>query len=155
MRIVVRTSAPLLILTTLAAAHPIAEPPFAFICRVGTRSAQITTEAGVLVYRFGAGQPERTVRGSAAAGNLFALREIGPRSEYQQLRFVNGGYSYVLASLFVAPDYDGRGAQDRVDLVVLAGKRVVARHRCRDASSFEDYDQLDGLPRDPIGAVAD
>ena len=150
-----RTTVSALIVTMLSgspvSAHPVGDPPFGFVCPLGTKAVRISTEGNELVYRYElASLPELTIRGSAKAGNLFFRHEFGGRSDAQQLRFVNGAYSYVLSSLFVAG-----GGEDRVRFSVLRGAKVIRTQTCRGAASFEDFDQLDALPHDIAEPVAD
>lgn len=128
-----------------SSAHPIGQPNFSFECRLGAKNVSITTQGDELVYSYGVGKnPDLVIRGSAQKNNLFARHQMGMRSDTQQLRFVNGDYSYVLSSLFVA----GAGGDDWVKFYVLRGKKVLRAQVCRGAASFEDFDQLDRLPRD-------
>ena len=137
-------------------AHPVGKPNFDFVCQMGSKSVRVATEGDELVYRYGtAANPELTIRGSARNHNLFFLHEGGGRGEAQQLRFVNGDYSYVLYSQFTAPGYDGKGAEDWVKFFVLHGKTVLRAQLCRNAASFEDFDQLDHLPPDKLVPVLD
>ena len=133
------------LLTGRAWSHPTGQPNFGFECRLGAKSVRITSEGDELVYNYGAGRhPELILRGSAKRNNLFARHEMGRRSDAQQLRFVNGDYSYLLSSLFVA----GAGGDDWVKFYVLRDDKVLSSQVCRGAASFEDFDQLDQLPRD-------
>jgi hypothetical protein len=125
--------------------HPVGHPEFRFECKLGAKSVRITSEGNELVYTYGARlQFELVIRGSAQRKNLFARHEMGMRSDAQKIRFVNGDYSYLLSSLFVA----GAGGDDWVKFYVLRGDKVVRAQVCRGAASFEDFDQLDRLPRD-------
>lgn len=127
-------------------AHPVGQPNFGFVCQLGAKAVRISTEENEIVYRYGNtnGKPELTIRGSAQNKNLFFLHDTARRSEAQQIRFVNGDYSYALSSLFVA----AAGGEDWVKFYILRGKKVLKVQLCRNAASFEDFDQLDRLPRD-------
>lgn len=153
----VRIMPALLVAALLAGAGPQARAaaPIAITCRLGSTIVNVTSDGADLVYRYGVPgkPPELVLRGNAKSGNLLFLHDGGRRSEYQQLRFVNGGYSYVLASLFVAPDYSGKGAIDRLRFFILNRSRVIQTHVCRGAGSMENNALLDALPKDPLPAV--
>jgi len=132
-------------------AHPVGQPNFGFMCQLGPKAVRVTTEGRDLVYRFGTtNTTELTIRGNAASRNVFFRHDTGMRSDGQQLRFVNGAYSYVLSSLFVG----AAGGEDWVKFSVLHDDKVVRTQSCRGSASFEDFDQLDRLPRDGMGPIA-
>lgn|GEM_PF-1829923 len=155
-----RRATPALLLTALigsaaADARDAAPAPLRLICKTGTKVVRVESEGADLVYRYGepGKAPELELRGNAGNGKVRFRHDGGRRSEYQQLRFVNGDYSYVLASLFVAPDYSGKGAIDRLRFVILFKDKVIQTHLCRGASSLEDNALLDALPKDRLPAV--
>ena len=156
MRFALGLALPMALIGGAALAHPVGQPNFSFVCRLAAKTVRVSTEGDELVYRYGAARkPELTIRGSAKNQNLFFRHEMGPRSETQQLRFANGGYSYVLQSQFTAPGYDQTGAEDWVKFYVLRGKALVKVQLCRNAASFEDFDQLDRLPPDTAVPLLD
>lgn len=131
---------------TVIASRPPGQPNFKFTCRIGPKSARVTTERGKLIYRFGTSEKtELIIRQNNARSNVFARRDLaGGGGEWQQIRFVKGSFSYVIGSLFIA----GTQPVDEAKLFILSGKRMVRIYSCRGLDSFEDYDQLDALPRD-------
>ena len=134
------------------AAHPVGRPAFGYVCQLGQKAVRVTTEGNDLVYRYGTTKtPELTIRGNAANRKVFLRHDTAMRAEVQQLRFVNGAYSYVLSSLFVA----AAGGEDRVKFSVLHDDKVVRTQLCRGSRSFEDFGGLDGLPRDGMRALVD
>ncbi|MEG3147890.1 hypothetical protein U1839_24845 [Sphingomonas sp. RT2P30] len=145
---------PAIVLTALLqpypalAAHPIGQPNFSFVCNIGPKAVRVTTEGKQLVYRFGSGgKTELIIRGSKERNNIFARREMaGGSGKGQQLRFANGTFSYVLSSLFIA----GAAPVDKVRFFVVHDGHTVMVKTCSGAGSFEDYDQLDLLPRDTM-----
>lgn len=148
---------PTLLLTALlgsaaANAHGAAPAAVNLTCKTGSRAVHVESEGGDLVYRYGmpGKPPELVLRGNAANGVVRFRHESGMRSEYQQLRFVNGDYSYVLASLFVAADLSGHGTIDRLRFLVLFKDKVIQSHLCLGAGSLEDNGLLDALPKDRL-----
>jgi len=126
-------------------------PNFHFVCSVGTKQASITTEGGRLVYRYGRPrQPELTIRQSSSAPNVFYRIDWWPSANSQQLRFVNGRYSYGVSSWFVA----GRGAEEGVGLFVMRDGKVVSWRRCRGDDWFSEDNQLGRLPQDRMENVS-
>jgi hypothetical protein len=138
-----------------SSAHPVGQPAFSFVCHLGPKAVRVTTEGTDLVYRYGTiNAPELTIRGSAASHNVFFHHDTWAHGEGQQLRFVNDAYSYVLSSVFVAPGYDGRGAEDWVKFSVLHDDKVIKTLRCQRSAAFDNFDQLDLLPPDGMRAIA-
>lgn len=85
-------------------AHPVGQPEFKDVCQLGLNAVRVTTEGTELVYRYGTTNiPELTIHGSASSHNVFFRRDRWAHGEGQRLRFVNGAYSYILSSVFIAP----------------------------------------------------
>ena len=138
------------VLPSIATARPGGNPNFHFVCELGNKQAAITTENGLLVYRYGRkGRAELEIRQRQDAPNVFYLyQSLSLSGVGQQLRFVNGSYSYGIESWFYAGPRGGEG----VGFFVMNGDRVVRWKRCgRGAWLTEDH-QLDRLPTDTTDA---
>ena len=138
-----------------ADAHGAAPDTVNLTCKTGSRAVHVTSEGTDLVYRYGVPgkPPELVLRGNAVNGLARFRHGGGMRSEYQQLRFVNGDYSYVLASLFVAPDLSGKDGVDRLRFLVLFKDKVIQSHLCLGAGAMEDNRLLDTLPKDRLPEI--
>jgi hypothetical protein len=124
---------------------------FSFQCSVGGNKVTVKTENGRLVYRFGSPRrPQQTIVQAGDSSNVFYRYQLWPTSNTQQLRFRTGRTSYVIYNHFRAADYFGRGSTDRSGVLVLDGKRVRARYKCRSGGHFDEDHQFDRLPVDPL-----
>lgn len=120
-----------------------------FACSLGAKRVEITNDAGRLTYSFGRpGRPEMVLIGDRASGNLFYHRTLFPHGETQTLRFANGAHSYLIFNIFQTPDYRQEGARDDSGLLVLAGRRVIARMNCRHEAELIEYPLFSDLPQD-------
>ena len=131
-------------------ARPNGNPVFNFVCKLGREQASFTTENGLLVYRYGRkGRTELEIRQKRDAPNVFYLyQSLSFSGAGQQLRFVNGTYSYGVESWF----YGGRGAREGVGFFVMKGDRVIRWKRCGDGAWLTEDHQLDRLPTDTVDA---
>lgn len=149
-------SAVLLILTVLLVQQPNSgridgNPDFQFVCKLGGKEASITTEDGVLVYRFGrSGRPELTIRQKSSPQNVRYRMDYWPHANSQQLRFEHGRYSYGFSSWFVA----GRDGEDGVGLFVMRNGKIIRWQRCRGGDWFSEDNQFGLLPVDPLENVS-
>ena len=140
----------LLVLPATASARAGGNSNFHFVCYLGKEQATITTEDGLLVYRYSRnGRTELEIRQKQDAPNVFYLyQSLSLSGVGQQLRFVNGSYSYGIESWF----YGGIGAREGVGFFVMKGEKVIRWKRCgRGAWLTEDH-QLDRLPSDTTDA---
>jgi len=128
------------------AAAPSPAPAPIFTCRLGAASATVTRGAGgALVYRYvERGRPGLTITGSAVRGNLFQRIGSYAATEYQ-LRFANGGYSYVLYSMASSAR---AGSSPVSGLVVLRGMKRIVDRPCRPFAAFANTGVFAGLPED-------
>lgn len=110
------------------------------------KTVSVGSQGGNLFYRYGrAGRAELTLRGSSRSGNVYFMRQryAGPQ---MQLRFTNGGYSYIVHNMEGNAQTDARGVSG---VVVMRGNRRIADHSCRRYSEFTGgFDLLDSLPED-------
>lgn len=110
------------------------------------RTVRVTSQGSSLFYHYGRGnRAELSLRGSPRSGNIYFMRQryAGPQ---MQLRFTNGGYSYIVHNMEGNARVDARGVSG---LVVMRGQRRIADHSCRRYSEFRaSFDLLDSLPQD-------
>jgi hypothetical protein len=122
-RVLLLTVGTLVMLPASSIARPGGNPNFNFVCELGKKRATITTENGLLVYRYGRkGRTEIEIRQNRNLPNVFYLyQSLSLSGVGQQLRFVNGSYSYGIESWFYAGPRGGEG----VGFFVMNGERVV------------------------------
>ena len=140
----------LMVFPASAGARPSGNPVFSFVCKLGRKQASITTENGLLVYRFGTkAKTELEIRQKRDAPNVFYLyQSLSLSGVGQQLRFVNGVYSYGVESWFYAGPRGGEG----VGFFVMKGDRIIRWKRCGGGAWMTEDHQLDRLPTDTIDA---
>ena len=106
----------------------------------------VTSQGGNLFYKYGRpNRPELSLRGSPRSGNVYFMRQryAGPQ---MQLRFTNGGYSYIVHAMEGNARVDARGVSG---LVVMRGDRRIADHSCRRYTDFQNsFELLGSLPED-------
>lgn len=116
-----------------------AVPDTVFRCSFGAKEVVVTAIGPKLRYAYGpAGRPEITLVGDPAARTVRYHTELFPHAAHSQLRFVRGGFSYILFNRYATPDYRGAGAEDRSGLLVLRGTTPVATRWCRSGRGFSD-----------------
>ncbi|RYY07217.1 MAG: hypothetical protein EON55_21900, partial [Alphaproteobacteria bacterium] len=135
MKFVAASATALSIIATAGALR--AEPGTAshrvFACALGAKSVSVTASGNQLVYSFGtAAHTELRVVASASRKNVFFRtdRYAGPQ---QQLRFVNGAYSYIVYSMAGNAETE---AQSVSGLVVTKDGKKVADMPCSTYSEL-------------------
>lgn len=114
-----------------------------FSCSLGQKHVSVHAVGDELVYRFGTNKKiELTVFGSVARRNVFFRTDRFANIE-NQLRFINGRFSYVVFSVGGNPL---TGAHPVSGLTVMNGTKAVSELTCRkftelDSSSFK-YSQF-------------
>ena len=117
----------LLGLTAGVGGAPVTNTPV-FSCSLGQKQVSIHAVGDQLVYRFGTkAKAELTIVGSAARRNLY-FRTDRYASIENQLRFVNGRFSYIVFSVGGNPSV---GAQPVSGLTVMNGTKRVSELTCR------------------------
>jgi hypothetical protein len=110
------------------------------------KTVRVTSQGGNLFYHYGQrNRSELSLRGSPRSETVFFMRQryAGPQ---MQLRFTNGGYSYIVHNMEGNPRVGARGVSG---LVVMRGQRRIADYPCRRYSEFRaSFDLLDSLPED-------
>lgn len=128
-------------------------PDFRLSCGVGGKRVQITTEGGLLVYRFGTTQrTELEIVENRQAPNVFYRYDLlGVKGAGQQLRFTNGRYSYGIHSWFIA----GPSGEEGVAFFLLKDGKLTSWRSCKGDDWFTEDNQLKRLPRDPLWVSAE
>jgi hypothetical protein len=110
------------------------------------KMVRVTAQGGNVFYDYGRGaRRELSLRGTARTGNVFFLRQRYA-SIQSQLRFVNGGYSYIVHSMGASVQ---AGSSAISGLVVMRGTRRIADHSCRAHAEIQGgFGTLEGLPED-------
>ena len=120
-----------------------------FACSFGAKQVLVTGSDANLAYRFGTKiSDEIKLVGSPERENVHYLIDRFAHSYNQQLRFKNGAFSYVLFNRWSSADYQGKGAENTSGLVVLRGKREIARMKCVSGEGFSESFDLSKLPTD-------
>ena len=114
-----------------------------FSCSLGQKQVSVHAVGNELVYEFGTNKKiELKIIGSVARRNVFFRTDRFANIE-NQLRFINGRFSYIVFSVGGNPS---SGAHPLSGLTVMNGTKPVSELTCRkftelDSSSFK-YSQL-------------
>lgn len=117
-----------------------------FSCSLGQKQVSVHALGNQLVYKFGTkAKAELTIFGSVARHNVF-FRTARYANIENQLRFINGRFSYIVFSVGGNPSV---GAQAVSGLTVMNGTKPVSQLTCRrwtelDSSIFN----FSALPTD-------
>lgn len=124
---------------------------FQFVCKVGRKQASIATEHGALVFSLGRpGKPELIIRQEPSRSNVLYRIDWWPHANSQQLRFVNGRYSYGVSSWYVA----GCEGEDGVRLFIMRDGKIISWRKCGGGGWFSEDNQFGRLPQDPLENVS-
>ena len=126
-------------------AQPGPTPNRVFACSLGAKSVSVTASGDQLTYSFGTvAHTELRIVASASRKNVFFRtdRYAGPQ---QQLRFVNGDYSYIVYSMAGNAETE---AQSVSRLVVTRNGKRIADMPCSIYSEFGVGFDYGTLPRD-------
>ena len=124
-------------------------PKRVFACSFGAKQVLVTGSDANLVYRFGTkDSDEIKLVGNPVRENLRYLIDRFAHSYNQQLRFKNGEFSYVLFNRWSSAGHQGKGEENTSGLVVLRGKKEVARLKCKSGEGFSETFDLSKLPAD-------
>jgi len=117
-----------------------------FSCAIGAKRVLVLKEGSRFVYHFGApGRDELSIVGDPDKGNIFGFSQLyaGPET---QIRFVNGGYSFIVYSM---EGNTRTGASAVSGLMVLNGGKAVSDASCAPYASLDGSDDDFGrLPQD-------
>ena len=136
----------LLAAALISATPALGAPKTIFACKLGLKSAKVTLEQGRFIYRYGAAKKaELTLAGSGAVGDVTAYQGRYA-SILRQIRFTNGGVSYILYSMGASSTADTR---DVSGLSVVRGGKLVSDQSCKPFAEFTaGFEALDALPQD-------
>lgn len=132
-------------ITAPVGAWSAAKPQSVFTCSLGKKTVSVTATGSQLFYKFGTPfNVEMSIVASAQRDNVF-YREARYAGLEQQLRFLNGHYSYIVY------DMEGNaetGVSPMSGLVVMRGTTVIADMSCRHYAEFGPGFDYDSLPQD-------
>jgi len=128
-------------------------PDFHLKCGFGSKRVLITTEGGLLIYRFGTTRhTELEIKENPEQANAFYRFDLlGVKGGGQQLRFKNGPYSYGVKSWFIA----GRDGEEGSAFFLLKNGRLAKWRLCKTYDGFTEGNQLKRLQHDPLWVSAE
>lgn len=126
-------------------AQPLKRRQPVFACSLGRKSVSVTRLGEKLTYTFGtSNHTEISITGSALQGNLYHWSGLYAGPE-QQLRFVNGQYSYIVYNMAGNSNTDTMAISG---LSVIKGDNLILDVSCKHYASFGGGIDVMRLPED-------